>query len=71
MILTAWLLGIDFFNDFSVFYCFAVKICVRDVVSAFRSIAWPASLKNDFWTHFGNFQFYKHLLVNDQKCESN
>ena len=30
---------IDFFN-FSDFYCFAVKICVRDVIcSAFRSFA--------------------------------
>ena len=38
-------IGIDFFNDFSNFYCFAVKICVRDVISAFRSIAWRTSLK--------------------------
>ena len=28
-----------FFNDFSDFYCFAVNICVRDVISAFNSIA--------------------------------
>ena len=22
--------------------------------------------KNDFWTHLLNFNFYEHLLVNDQ-----
>ena len=33
------------FNDFSNFYCFAVIICVRDVISAFRSIAWLTSRK--------------------------
>ena len=43
--LTTWLLGIDFLNDFSVYYCFEVKICVLDVISAFRSIAWLTSLK--------------------------
>ena len=41
MILTTWLLGIDF----SDFYSFAIKICVRDVISAFRSIAWLTSLE--------------------------
>ena len=45
MILTTRLLGIDFFNDFSDFYCFAIIICVRDVISAFRSIVWLTSLK--------------------------
>ena len=39
MIFTTKLLGNDFFNDFGDFYCFAVKSCVRDVISAFRSIA--------------------------------
>ena len=45
MILKTWLLGMDFFNDFCNFYWFAVKICVRDVISAFRSIAWFFSTK--------------------------
>ena len=45
MILTTWLFGIDFFNDFSDFNCFAVKICILDVISAFRSIEWLTSLK--------------------------
>ena len=40
-----WLPGVDFFNDFSDFYCSAVKICVCDVISAFRSFAWLTSLK--------------------------
>ena len=59
-------LGTDFVNDFSDFYCFAVKISVRDVISAFRSIAWLTSLKNDFWTHLWNFKFYEHLLIKGQ-----
>ena len=61
-----WLLGIDFFNDFSDFYCFAVKICVRDVISAVRSIAWLTSLKKWLWTHLWNFKFYEHLLIKGQ-----
>ena len=27
------------------FYSFAIKICVRDVISAFRSLAWLTSLE--------------------------
>ena len=45
MILTTWILGIDFSNDFCDFYWFAVKICVHDVIYAFRSIAIFTSLK--------------------------
>ena len=45
MILTTWLLGIDFFIGLSDLYCFAVKICVRDGISAFRSIAWLNSFR--------------------------
>ena len=48
-----WLLENDFFNDFSDFYCFAVKICVRFVISAFRSIAWLTSLT------YGTLNFMK------------
>ena len=33
------LLGIDFFNDFSDFNCFAVEICFRGVIFTFSSIA--------------------------------
>ena len=43
-----WLLRIDFFNDFGDFYCFAVKVCVRDVISTLRSFAWLSSLKKWF-----------------------
>ena len=49
--------GIYFFNDLSDFYWFAVKICVRDVIFAFRSIAWLTSPKNDFWTPYGTSKF--------------
>ena len=45
MILTAGFLGIDCFNNFSDFYCFAFRISVRDVISAFRLIALLTSLK--------------------------
>ena len=59
---------IDFFN-FSDF-CLADSIYVPDVIcSAFRSIAWLAALKNDFWTPLMNFKFYNYLLV-DQLCAS-
>ena len=34
---------IDFLN-FSDFYCFAFKICLHVIFSAFRSIAWVTSL---------------------------
>ena len=70
MILTTWHLGIDFFNDFSDFYCFALKICVLDVISVFRSIAWLTSLKNDFWTHLRNFKFSEYLPFKGQKINS-
>ena len=39
---------------------------VRDVISAFSSIAWLTSQKNHFRTHLWNFNFYEHLLVKDQ-----
>ena len=52
----------DFFNDISDFYCFAVKICVRDVISAFSSIVWLTSLIKDFLNHLWNLEFYEHLL---------
>ena len=45
MNLPTWLLGIDFFINFSDFYCFAVKICVSDVIFAFWSFAWLTLLK--------------------------
>ena len=66
MIRVTWLRGIDFFI-FSDFYFIALKICVREVIcSAFRSIAWLTSLRNDFWTRLMSFKFYERLLVKDQ-----
>ena len=60
---TSW----DWLFNFSDFYCFAVKICVPDVVwSPFRWIAWLTSLKNDFWTRLMNFKFHDYLLVKGQ-----
>ena len=47
----------DFFNISD--FCFAVKICVHDVICcAFKSISWPTSLKNNFWTHLVDFNFF-------------
>ena len=57
IILATWLLGIDFFSDFSEFYCFAVKICVRGVISAFRSIAWLTSKKMTSELTYGTLNF--------------
>ena len=63
MILTTWLLGIVFFTDSGNFYCFAVKTCVRDVISAIRLTAWHTSLKND-GTHWWIFRLYEMLKIN-------
>ena len=65
MILTTWLLGIDFFNDFSDFYGFAVKICVRDVISALSSNACSLKKMTSELTYrtFIEHLFCEHLLV--------
>ena len=58
MILTTWLLRIDFFEDVSDFYYFAVKFFVRDIITDFSSIAWFSSLeKNDFELTYGALIF--------------
>ena len=62
-----WLLGIYF----SGFYCFAVKIYVRDVVSAFSAIAWLTSLKKmTSELTYGTLIFYEDLLVNSVHLSS-
>ena len=55
---------IHFFN-FSDLNCFAIKICVRDVIcSAFRPIEFICLTKKiGNWNHSMNFKFFENFQV--------
>ena len=58
MILTTWLLGIEFLNDFSASSTLQLKFVYVLSFLLFFNCAIYLTHKNDFWTHLWNSKFF-------------